>query len=134
MYIRKKMVDLPFVVGKNQDDGSRASDGREGLLSFGPYCSLPPGPYFGGFHVEALSPLRGGNMVKVDVCCNSGGHLLAERNFSGGEILSGVAGLIGASFNLADPMPDIEVRLHVPAAAQVAARSLVLFRLEPADG
>lgn len=131
--MRKKMTDLPSAVGVNQDDGSRRSDGREGLLSYGPYCSLPPGPYFAGFHVEAVSPLAEHEAVKVDVCANSGGTLLSERHFAGDQILSGIAGLVGTSFDLLDPAAAVEVRLYVPASVQVAARSMVLFRREPLE-
>lgn len=127
------MADLPFIVGTNRDDGSRISDGRDGLLSFGPYCSLPPGPYFAGFHIEAVSPLNEQDTIKVDVCSNSGGNVLSEQSFSGHQVLSGVAGLIGTSFDLTDPASNLEVRLYVPASAQVAARSMVLFRREPLE-
>lgn len=131
VYYRKNMVDLPYNVGIDQDDGSRSSDGNSGYLSFGPYIALSPGTYFGGFHVQKVGPCSQGEAFNLDASCKNGTLIVGNRSVSGEDILTDIAGLIGFSFDIKEPEDRFELRLHVSPDAQVNVRDVVIFRLKP---
>ncbi len=71
---------LNTVAGRREGDAILL-EGRPGTGLFGPYITLPAGTYV------ARIRLRGGppqGRARMDVACNTGRHLLAERRIEAG--------------------------------------------------
>lgn len=97
---------------------------QEGFLLYGPYSALPAGRYVArlqGAFAEAASG------AWVDVVCSGGALELARFEFSG---LPPCATEIAVPFEMAVACNDLEVRLWVPAYAQVFVEALLIG---PAD-
>ncbi len=124
-YLRYDVVDLPHVVGKNVENGTRISTGEAGHLSFGPFCSLDAGDYIAGFYVRRIEN-SGSGRIDMDIC-GLGFDQIALRHFADNDIHQTIAGLIHAEFSLPAPVSNVEVRLYVPEGVRVEMHELVIF-------
>lgn len=98
---------LSTQVGR-REDGAILLEGAAGTGLFGPYIALPAGTYVARLRFRGGAPASG--RARMDVACNTGRHLLAERWIDAGAI-----GPDGASFALPfgaeREMATLEVRL-----------------------
>lgn len=129
-YLFRPIQQTPHEVGEDQPDGKRLMKHARGHVSYGPYCRLDPGCYFGGFHVRALRSPAGAHAIHIDVCCRQAAEVLAERWYSGREILRGVAGLCGVPFALNSPAEEVEVRLWADGKGTFEVSGMLLFRTD----
>ncbi len=126
-YARFVASELPKGVGQDQADGRRRSDGRPGHLCHGPYITLGPGHYTAGFYVRRDNRAEEG-AIEVDVCNQQGRHMFGSRTTPVKELFASIAGLVHLNFSIDAVERDCELRLFVPAHAQIEVSEAVLFR------
>lgn len=100
------------------------TDGRSGFLVFGPYASVPAGSY--RLHVFGQWCGTTGTAAWLDVVTGHGGHQAAHV-----ELLPGAQPLDGrladVGFELETDAQDLEIRLWVPAEAQLVIHGFELL-------
>lgn len=99
-----------------RDNQAMSGSGQAGFLLFGPYAHLPPGSYTARFEGVAHDILGGW----ADVCIRSGTAVLARQDLSQGECIAIL------SFVLEEAATDVEVRLWVPAGADIRVEALAI--------
>ncbi len=128
-YLHQLIHSLPHVIGENQPDGTRLLEGNKGIGSYGPYCQLAPGSYFGGFHIQRLDVLDVEGTLLIDVTSGSGMHVLEQKLFGSSEICHDVAGLYGVEFLVDRHVTNVEVRITFNGKGMFSIKDLVLFSL-----
>lgn len=129
-YLWFPIRDLPHDVGENQSSGTRLLQDGQGWASFGPYCSLQRGRYFGGFHVRALERAVVSEVIVIDACCNGGQTALGRSSFEGGEFGETVASLHGVHFSISQEIDDVEIRLKFSGRGVFEIGEMVIFRTD----
>ncbi|GEP01873.1 hypothetical protein GCM10007887_38700 [Methylobacterium haplocladii] len=129
-YLRWRMSELPSQVGTDEETGFRVIRYVEGCASYGPYCRLEAGTYFGGFRIRALETSDATDILRVQAGRMMGTDILANRSVSGPELFTSVAGLVGIDFVLENESTNVEICLYVSEAASIEVQSLIVFRNE----
>jgi hypothetical protein len=131
-YARFRANELPKLVGRDEPDGARKSDGRAGHLCHGPYMTLSPGRYTAGFYLRR-DPEDAEGEVEVDVCTEHGKRVLASRTVPVRQLFGSIAGLVWLDFVVHAVEHACELRLEVPANARIEVTEAVLFRRDVSD-
>jgi len=118
----------PSSIGEDRTDGVRFLSGAEGHASFGPYCPLEPGEYFGGFVVRGVEIPATDNALFVDLVCENGAVSLGSRWFAGDEIHSEIPALYGIDFTVSEPVADAELRLRFAGHGSFEVTRKLIFR------
>lgn len=126
-YLRHKVSSLPKVVGVDDQNGSRFSDGTGGYLSYGPYFHLDPGSYAAGYYIRRVGPIAN-RLLTVDVF-SAGSPELGKIEFYDSDLFDDIARLFYVTFQLDKPKEQLEVRLHVSNTVLIEAHSLVVLSL-----
>jgi len=131
-YARFRASDLPKAVGLDWADGRRRSDGRAGHLCHGPYITLGPGRYTGGFYLQRNAADVEGE-VELEACADHGRRVFASRSAPVRDLFSSVAGLLWLDFSVDAVERSCEIRLLVPALARIEVAEAVVFRRDVSD-
>jgi hypothetical protein len=131
-YARFRANELPKLVGRDEADGVRRSDGRPGHLCHGPYMTLGPGRYTAGFCLRR-DPEDAEGEVEVDVSTEHGKRVLAARTVPVKDLFGSIAGLVWLDFSVHAVEHACEIRLAVPAHARIEVTEAVLFRRDVSD-
>lgn len=104
-----------------------ATAGREGFLVYGPYIRVSPGQY----RVRVYGARNGighGAESVLEVVCDGGRRVLARHPM---PAVSPVGDLLGRlDFAAAQPIGDLEIRIHVSDRTDMAVESIDLVALE----
>ncbi|ELW9526880.1 glycosyltransferase family 4 protein [Burkholderia cenocepacia] len=95
------------------------TSGKEGYLIYGPYCKLEVGEY--RVVIRGQSGVSGTSGVHVDIVTNRGGQVLA-KTVLGESVRSTI--LASLQFSVKEPCVDLEIRVMVPASAEIAISML----------
>jgi hypothetical protein len=131
-YARFRASDLPKAVGLDSADGRRRSDGRAGHLCHGPYITLGPGRYTGGFYLKRAADDVDGE-VQLEACAEHGRRVFASRSAPVKDLFSSLAGLVWLDFSVGAVERSCEIRLHVPPLVRIEVTEAVLFRRDVSD-
>ncbi len=130
-YTRYRANELPKAVGLDVGDGRRRSDGRSGHICHGPYITLGPGQYTGGFYVKRSAVPSEGE-IAVDVCAENGQRMFASLSMPVRNLFPSIAGFVHVDFTIQSVERGCELRLHVPSLTQIEVSEAVLFRRDNA--
>lgn len=111
---------LQTQVGQPDAQGCLHTSGQAGFLVYGPYAELPAGRWQAQLSLEPTAPRSG--TVLMQVCAGAGQQQLAQSPVA---LETGGPALVLA-FDLAQTQVGLEVRLQVPADAQVVVTDLQL--------
>lgn len=124
-YLRVDGASLPSVVGRDDENNYRVSDGQAGHLSFGPYFSAEAGKYIAGFYMRRLgAPMPG--RVDIDVFAN-GAMILALKQLAHGDLFDDIATFVDLPFSLDKRTDRIEVRVFVHPDVRIEIQELAVF-------
>jgi len=103
-------------------DGRLVNNGKGGFLLFGPYIAFQAGTYSVSF-VGDVEELPAGTTVRIDAVSHQGkvSHAVTQLDAEGG--------VPSLEFTLADPVPDLEVRVLAPEGARVSLESYQIDKL-----
>jgi 2-polyprenyl-3-methyl-5-hydroxy-6-metoxy-1,4-benzoquinol methylase len=114
---------LRTVIGQ-REGGTILLEGKAGTGLFGPYVTLPAGTYVARLRFRGGPPASG--RARMDVACNIGRHLLAERRIDAGTI-GEAGGSFALPFGAERPMEKLEVRLFCDAGFQAAVETMEIL-------
>ena len=124
------IVETPHVMGHDRG-GVRVLAGAEGMASYGPYGSLSPGRWFAGFNIRALEAPTTHQAIKIDVRHNEGRDVLGEAWFGADDFCRSTPGLLGVTFQVAQPVTDYELRLYFAGSGKFEVLDKLVFQADP---
>ena len=113
-------------VGERQLGAGTHTTGRPGWLLFGPYAALPAGRYRA--ELQGFAEPGHAGVVHVDVARDKGATVVAAVELDAAQLADSATqdGWVVLPFTLAEPASDIEVRVRVGDAAQLAVSGYVI--------
>ena len=130
IYVLTEIAESPSSIGAITATGTRILEGSAGNGSFGPYGTLEVGRWFAGFNIRALETPTTHQAIKIDVCHNEGRDVLGEAWFGADDFCRLTPGLLGVTFQVAQPVTDYELRLHFAGSGTFEVFDKLIFRAD----
>jgi hypothetical protein len=116
-------TSLPSNIGIRESAGLR-SEAREGYLSYGPYVTLGIGHHRATVEIALLNEAEG--CLLIDVCHSFGTTVTGKIEVD----VQDLANPVTLEFDLIEEVSGVEVRVRVPAGADLVMHRLRLERRE----
>jgi len=130
IYVLTKIAESPSSTGTITATGARILEGSAGNGSFGPYGVLEVGRWFAGFNIRALEAPTTHQAIKIDVCHKEGREVVAEAWFGADDFCRSTPGLLGVTFQVAQPVTDYELRLYFAGSGKFEVLDKLVFRAD----
>lgn len=125
LYLNFNGASLPGVVGRDNEEQCRISDGKAGHISFGPYFSADPGQYVAGFYIRRIGSPRA-DTINLDVFAN-GQKILIEKSIKDSDLFEDFATFVSLPFQLSERVDGIEVRIYVNEGVMIEIQELLVI-------